>query len=174
MFKPHGVTVERLDGMSTHYLPDGYTSLTPLVVVSGAAGAIDFYTAVFDARVRTRMDGPDGTVWHADLDFGRGRLTVMDPNPAFATYASDPGTDEVNFSLAVYVPDVDATLAAAREQGARVREEPADFAVTGDRFASIQDPFGVRWTIMTRTEHRTDAQVQQGLDEWRASMESAQ
>ncbi|MGC0252431.1 VOC family protein [Pseudactinotalea sp. Z1748] len=68
-------------------------------------------------------------------------------------------------SLAVYVPDVDATLALARERGARVREESYDFTVTGDRFASIQDRFGVRWTIMTRVEPRTDAQVQQGLDE---------
>ena len=174
MFKPHDVTLERLDAMSTHYMPDGYTSLSPLVVVNGAAAAIDFYTAVFAAQVRTRMDGPDGAVWHAELDFGHGRLTVMDPNPAFATVASDPSTDEVSFSLAVYVPDVDATLAAARERGARVREEAADFAVTGDRFASIQDPYGVRWTIMTRTEHRTDAQVQQGLDAWRESMGASQ
>ena len=67
--------------------------------------------------------------------------------------------------------DVDATLAAARERGARVREEAADFEVTGDRFASIQDPFGVRWTIMTRVQERTDAQIQEGLDAWAASME---
>lgn len=157
--------------MSTNYLPEGYTSLSPLVVVSPAAEAVDFYCAVLGARVVTRMDGPDGSVWHCELDLGHGRMTVMDPNPQFHTVPNDPRTDEVSFSIAVYVPDVDATLAAARERGARVREEAEDFEVTGDRFASVQDPFGVRWTIMTRVEHRTDAQVQQGLDAWAASLQ---
>ncbi|HLS14696.1 MAG TPA: VOC family protein [Beutenbergiaceae bacterium] len=156
--------------MSTHYLPDGFTSLSPLVAVSPASAAIDFYCAVFGARITSRMDGPDGSVWHAELDFGHGRMTVMDPNPAFAVTGSDADIDEVTFSLAVYVPDVDAALASARARGARVREESADFAVTGDRFASIADPFGVRWTIMTRIEERTDAQVQEALDAWAASM----
>lgn len=157
--------------MSTHFMPDGYSSLSPLVVVSPASGAIDFYCAVLGARVTSRMDGPDGAVWHCELDLGHGRMTVMDPNPQFHAVAGDPTTDDASFSIAAYVPDVDATLARARERGARVREEASDFAVTGDRFASIQDPYGVRWTIMTRVEHRTDAQVQQGLDAWRASLE---
>ena len=157
--------------MSTDYLPAGYTSLSPLVVVSPAAEAIDFYRAVLGARVATRMDGPDGTVRHCELDLGNGRMTVMDPNPQFHAVANDPSTDDASFSIAVYVPDVDATLAAARERGARVREEATDFAVTGDRFASIQDPFGVRWSIMTRVEHRTDAEVQEGLDAWAASLD---
>jgi PhnB protein len=156
--------------MDTSFLPDGYTSLTPLVVVSPAREAIDFYTVVLGARVTTRMDGPDGSVWHCELDLGTGRLTVMDPSPQFRTVPADPSTDDASFSLAVYVPDVDAVLARAREHGARVREEAADFEITGDRFASIQDPFGVRWTIMMRTVRRTDAEVQQGLDGWAASM----
>ncbi|HLV04858.1 VOC family protein [uncultured Georgenia sp.] len=157
--------------MSTTHIPTGYTSLSPLVVASPAAAAVDFYREVLGARVVTRMDGPDGSVWHCELDLGLGRMTVMDPNPQFHTVANDPGSDDVTFSLAVYVPDVDATLARARERGARVREEATDFPVTGDRYASVQDPFGVRWSIMTRVEHRTDAQVQEGLDAWRASLE---
>lgn len=156
--------------MSTHR-PEGYTSLSPLVVVSPAGEAVDFYCAVLGARVVTRMDGPDGSVWHCELDLGHGRMTVMDPNPQFHAVPNDPGSDDARFSIAVYVPDVDATLALARARGARVREEAADFAVTGDRFASVQDPYGVRWTLMTRVEHRTDAQVQEGLDAWRASLD---
>lgn len=156
--------------MTTPYRPDGFTTLTPLLVVSPAASAIEFYSAVFGAQVTTRMDGPDGSVWHCELDLGQGRLQLMDANEQFHAVANDPGTDEARFSLAIYVPDVDATVQLARERGARVREEAADFEVTGDRFASIQDPFGVRWTIMTRTAATTDAQVQQNLDAWSASM----
>ncbi|MEE6281272.1 VOC family protein [Georgenia sunbinii] len=156
--------------MSTDYRPAGFTTLTPLVVVSPASEAIDFYSAVFGARLTSRMDGPDGSVWHAELDLGTGRLQLMDPQSQFAAVAGDPARDEVTFSLAVYVPDVDAVVARARELGARVREDVADFEVTGDRFGSVQDPFGVRWTVMTRTRPRTDAQVQRGLDDWRESM----
>jgi PhnB protein len=138
--------------------------------VSPARRAIDFYTEVFGARVTTRMDGPDGSVWHAEMDLGAGRLQLMDPNEQFNVVANDASSDQVTFSLAVYVPDVDATVARAGGLGARVREETSDFEVTGDRFASIQDPFGVRWTIMTRTASRTDAEIQQGLDAWADSM----
>ncbi|MCK0113569.1 VOC family protein [Ornithinimicrobium sp. F0845] len=155
--------------MSTRYQPDGYTTLTPLVVVSPAARAITFYEDVFRGTVTSRMDGPEGTVLHAELQVGDGRLQLMDPHEDYHAVANDPTSDESRFSIAIYVPDVDATVALARDRGARVREEPADFGVTGDLFASIQDPFGVRWTIMCRTEQRTDEQVQQALDEWAAS-----
>lgn len=155
---------------STPYRPEGYSTLTPLLVVSPAAEAVEFYSDVLGARVTSRMDGPDGKVWHCELELEAGRLQVMDPNEQFHAVAGDPGSDEARFSVAVYVPDVDATLARAVARGARVREEAADFEVTGDRFASVQDPYGVRWTIMTRVEPRSDEQVQRALDAWAASM----
>lgn len=156
--------------MTTSYRPRGFSTLTPLVVVSQAAAAIDFYTDVFGAHVTNRMEGPDGSVLHAELDLGDGRLQMMDAHEQFHTVASDPGTDTVCFRLAIYVPDTDAVTARATARGATLREEPADFEVTGARFASVQDPFGVRWTIMTRVSERTDAQIQAALDEWGASM----
>lgn len=152
------------------YRPDGYSTLTPMLVLEPASEAITFYQDVLGATVTSRMDGPGGTVLHAELQLASGRMQVMSPGEQFHARASDPTTDEVVFSLAVYVPDVDATTALAVERGARLREEPVDFEVTGDRYASIQDPFGVRWTIMCRTEHRTDEQVQRALDEWASSM----
>ena len=156
--------------MDTSYRPDGFTTITPLVVVSPASEAAEFYSQLFDARVTTRMSGPDGSIWHCELDFGCGRLQLMDPGEQWHTVANDPTTDEARFSLGVYVPDVDATFERAVQLGARVREKPQDFAVSGDRFASIQDPFGVRWSIMTRTMPRTDEEVQRNLDAWRATL----
>lgn len=156
--------------MDSSFRPSGFTTLTPLVAAHPASEAIRFYEDVFGARVATRMDGPDGAVWHAELELDCGRMQVMDPNPQFAVVGPDPGSDEVTFSLAIYVPDVDDTLRRAVEHGATVREEADDFDVTGDRFASIRDPFGVRWTIMTRVHERSDAEIQQGLDAWAASL----
>ena len=61
-------------------VPPGYTSLTPFLVVDGARAAIAFYTSL-RRDGRAVMDGPDGTVAHAELDFGHGRLQLSDPNP---------------------------------------------------------------------------------------------
>ena len=60
----------------TNGRPEGYTTLTPFLVCSPAAEAIAFYEAVFGATVVSRMDGPDGAVMHAELDFGLGRLQL--------------------------------------------------------------------------------------------------
>lgn len=155
--------------MATTHIPAGFSSLTPFVAVTPASDAIEFYRAVFGAAVTSRMDGPEGTVVHAELDFGQGRLQLGDPSPDYGLAAPDRSADTTTYSLAVYVPDVDSTFARAVELGATTREEPADF-VTGDRFASIRDPFGVRWTVMTRVEDVSDEEAQRRLDEWTASM----
>lgn len=130
-------------------MPNGSTSLTPHVVVTPAAKAIEFYRDVFGARVAdvTRFPGSD-LVSHAVLDFGAGLLTLSDPMESYGLVAGDPDHG-VTYSLAVYVPNVDEVTAAAQARGAVVRQ-PAETFVSGDRYSSVSDPFGLRWSIMTR------------------------
>ncbi len=153
----------------TNGRPDGYTTLTPFLVCAPAAEAIRFYADVFGATVVQRMDGPDGTVVHAELDLGLGRLQLGDPNDAYGL-ATPTGqeADRASSSTCVYVADVDAVFARAVERGATVREEPATF-VTGDRFASIYDPFGHRWAIMTKVEDVSPEEQERRLAEWATS-----
>jgi uncharacterized glyoxalase superfamily protein PhnB len=150
--------------MSVKPIPDGYTSLTPFLCVDGAADAIDFYVSVFGATVVDRMDGPDGTVAHAELDFGNGRLQLGDPAQAYDIAAPDPDAAATH-SVALYCPDVDAVVTKAEQAGATIRE-PAQTFVTGDRFASILDPFGQRWTVMTRVEDVSPEERDRRLSEW--------
>jgi PhnB protein len=110
------------------------------------------------------MDGPDGTVAHAELDFGNGRLQLSDPNPAFDLVAA-PGGPAVSHSVCLYCPDVDAVVARAKERGAVVPEEVSTF-VTGDRFGSVVDPFGQRWTVMTRVEDVSPEESERRLAAW--------
>jgi PhnB protein len=152
----------------TNGRPDGYTTLTPFLVCSPAAEAIAFYTDVFGATVVSRMDGPDGTVLHAELDLGLGRLQLSDPNEGYGLAAPTADGDAVSRSTCIYVADVDAVFAAAVERGATVRERPSTF-VTGDRFASVRDPFGHRWAVMTRVEDLAPAEVERRLAEWGAT-----
>ena len=152
----------------TNGRPDGYTTLTPFLVCRPAADAIRFYEAVFGATVVSRMDAADGTVPHAELDFGTGRLQLGDPNEAYGLTAPRRTGDTVSSSTCIYVADVDAVFAKAVERGATVREEPATF-VTGDRFASVYDPFGHRWAIMTKVEDVSPEEADRRLAEWAAT-----
>lgn len=116
------------------------------------------------ATVVDVMDGPDGTVAHAELDFGHGRLQLSDPNPGFELAAAPPGP-AVSHSTCLYCPDVDAVVARGVEHGATLREEVSTF-VTGDRFGSFVDPFGQRWTVMTRVEDVSTEESQRRLAAW--------
>lgn len=69
------------------------------------------------------------------------------------------------YSLCLYCPDADEVVARAVAAGAVLREPPTDF-VSGDRYASIRDPFGVRWAIMTRVEDLFDAESQERIRAW--------
>jgi PhnB protein len=145
--------------------PEGYTALTPFLVCSPAREAIAFYEEVFGATVVGRMDGPDGTVMHAELDLGDGRLQLSDPNEQYGLVAPARDGDQVSGSTCIYVPDVDAVFETAVARGATVREKPSTF-VTGDRFASIYDPFGHRWAVMTRVEDVSPEEGERRLAEW--------
>ncbi len=153
----------------TNGRPEGYTTLTPFLVCSPAAEAIAFYEAVFGATVVSRMDGPDGAVMHAELDLGLGRLQLSDPNDEYGLVApTGHADDKVSGSTCIYVADVDAVFDKAVERGATVREKPSTF-VTGDRFASIYDPFGHRWAVMTKVEDVSPEEAERRLADWAAT-----
>jgi uncharacterized glyoxalase superfamily protein PhnB len=79
------------------------------------------------------MDGPNGIVAHAELDFGNGRLPRSGPQDAYKLTAPEHG-EFVTHSVALYCPDVDDVVARAENAGATIRK-PAQTFVTGDRFA---------------------------------------
>lgn len=148
------------------HLPAGYTSLTPYLCVDGGAAAIDFYCSVLGATVVARNDGPDGTVAHAELQLDAGRFQLSDAAPDHHL-APPSGADVVTHSCVAYVPDVDATYAAAVAAGAKGYGEPETF-VTGDRYATILDPFGHRWALMTRVEDVDPEEASRRVDAWLA------
>lgn len=150
---------------TTNGTPHGATSLTPFLVIQDARDAIAFYQDVFGARV-VDVAEMGGVVAHAVLDFGAGLLQFGEPMPAYGL-VPPPAGDQDCYSIGLYCPDVDATLARAEAAGATVRE-PATTFVSGDRFASVRGPFGVRWSIMTRVEDLSEEESAQRVAEWTA------
>jgi PhnB protein len=143
--------------------PHSATSLTPFLAIPDAARAIEFYRDVFGARV-VDVTEFGGVVAHADLDFGTGMLQLGDPNPQYHLVPSPAGDDDC-YSMGLYVSDVDGVVE-------RAVEAPSHF-VSGDRYASIRDPFGVRWSIMTRVEDLSDEESARRVAEWAASFSAA-
>lgn len=157
-----GVTGEH----TTDGLPHGSTSLTPFIVVPRAKEAIAFYRDVFGAEVESVTEF-GGSVAHAELRFPQGRLELGEANPAYHLVDAPAGDDDC-YSLALYCAEVDAVLERAVAAGAVVRE-PASTFVSGDRFASIRDPFGIRWSLMTRVEDLSPEESARRVADWAAS-----
>lgn len=145
-------------------MPKSFTSLTPFLALPRAGEAARFYESVFGACV-LGLTEIAGSVVHVELDFGTGRLQIGEPASAYDTVP--PPADGACYSLGLYCQDVDAVVEAAITAGAELREPVADF-VSGDRYASIRDPFGVRWTIMTRVVDLSDAESAARVAAWAA------
>lgn len=136
--------------MSVNYIPAGYHTATPYLIVRGAAAAIEFYKAVFGATEVMRMGAPDGSVAHAEVEIGNSRIMLGDENPAWGA-AGPQSIGGTPVGLCLYVPDVDARFAAAVAHGATV-EKPVANQFYGDRSGTVVDPFGHKWTIATHIE----------------------
>lgn len=147
-------------------IPRGSTSITPFIALRDARGAVSFYERVFHARV-VDVTEINGVVAHAVLDFGHGILELGETMPAYHLVAAPEGEDDC-YSLGLYCSDADAMVAAAEQAGAVVREPLTTF-VSGDRFASVRDPFGVRWTIMTRVEDLSEEERARRVAQWAAT-----
>jgi PhnB protein len=132
------------------YIPEGYQSLTPYLIVWNASKAIDFYKQVFGAEQLMRMDAPGGKVGHVELNIGGSKLMLADEFPEMGAHSPQHfgGTP---VSLLLYVPDADTVTQRAVAAGAKVLK-PIKDQFYGDRSATITDPFGHQWTIATHIE----------------------
>jgi PhnB protein len=134
------------------YIPKDYNSVTPYLVVRGAAQAIDFYKKVFGATEIMRMPGPDGKIGHAEIKIGNSQIMLADENPSMgAGYTSADTIGGSPVSLYVYLPNVDDVVKRATTEGAKLLK-PVQDQFYGDRSGFIQDPFGHLWGIATHVE----------------------
>ena len=142
-----------------NYIPKGYNSVTPYLVIKGAARAIEYYKKVFGATVVLRMDGPGGHVGHAELQIGSSRIMLADENPQMG-YRSAETIGASTVSLLVYIPDCDKVVAKAVAEGAKILK-PVEDQFYGDRSGFIQDPFGHFWSVSTHKEDLSPKEIEE-------------
>jgi PhnB protein len=145
--------------MAVKPIPEGYHSVTPYLAVDDAAKAIEYYKAAFGATERVRMNGPDGTVGHAEIQIGDSLIMLSDPMPDSSTTAPRElgGTTS---SVFLYVEDVDAVVQKAVDGGAIIKTEVED-QFWGDRFGTIEDPFGHIWSVATHVEDVSPEEIEE-------------
>lgn len=140
--------------MGVKPIPDGYHSVTPALIVDGAADIISFAERVFDAKVLTKIDGPDGAIQHSEVKIGDSIVFVA--NPMMGS-APAPGW------LYVYVNDVDSVYRKAMEAGATLIEELSD-KFYGDRTAAFTDKAGNHWGIATHVEDVSPEEMEKRIE----------
>jgi len=130
-------------------IPEGYHSITPYLVVKGAAAAIDFYKKAFGATELFRMPMPGGKIGHAEIKIGNSPVMLADECPEMGAHAPQASGSPVG--LMIYLEDVDTVFNRAIAAGGKV-ERPVKDQFYGDRSGTLVDPFGHKWTVATHKE----------------------
>ena len=152
-------------------IPDGYHTVTPYLVIRGAAQALEFYKKAFGAVERQRMPGPEGRLMHAEMQIGDSIVMMTDEMPGMQRWLSPSSLNGTTAAVHLYVEDTDALVARAIAAGAKVVHPPTDM-FWGDRFAKLTDPFGHEWTIGTHQHDYTPEEMQRKSAEFFAMMQS--
>ena len=129
--------------MAAPYKPAGYTSVSPYLIVNGAAATIDFLTRVFGGAELRRFADDAGRLMHAEVRIDDTVVMVADSAP--------PAWPAVASQVHIYVPDVDATYRKALDAGAVSVQEPSKKA-DEDRRGGVKDAGGITWWMATKVE----------------------
>ena len=142
-------------------IPKDMHSITPHLVCAGAAKAIEFYKKAFGAVEEARLPGPDGKIMHASVRIGDSQLMLMDENPGMGA-CGPKALKGSPVTIHLYVEDADAVVAQAAKAGAKVTMPVAEM-FWGDRYGTLEDPFGHSWSVATHVRDLTPEQIQEGM-----------
>ena len=138
-------------------IPDGYHSVTPYLIIDGAARALDFYKRAFDAKELMRIPSPGDKIGHAEIKIGDSVVMLADVHAEMQ--AHDPHHYKGSpVSLHVYVEDVDKVAKQATAAGATVKR-PVQDQFYGDRSGTFEDPFGHTWHVSTHKEDLSSEEI---------------
>jgi PhnB protein len=141
-------------------IPDGFHTLTPHLTVRDANRALEFYKQAFGAEVLHVAPGPGGKVLHAALKIGNSMLMLNDEFPEYGGTLAPPATGGSGVTLHIYHDNVDAAFARGVSAGATVKMPLTD-QFWGDRYGTLMDPFGHKWSLATHTRDMSQEEMQQ-------------
>ncbi len=142
-------------------IPEGFSTVTPHLVVDGAAAAIDFYRRALGAEELGRQTVPGGEkLLHATIRIGDSMLMLCDDFPEFGGKSCHPrALGGSPITLTLYVEDVDAAMARAIAAGAE-ETMPAQDMFWGDRYGVVVDPYGHKWAFATHLRDLSQDEIE--------------
>jgi len=139
----------------------------PYLTAKDPRAAIERYEQALDGKTAFIMDGPGGSVMHAEMNIGGQRMMLSGEWPGMAT--APEGRSPVNFMH--YVDDIDAALKKATDAGMEKVSDP-ETMFWGDRIARVNDGHGYEWTLAQTVEEVSPEEMGKRAAEWAASMGS--
>lgn len=135
--------------MTVKAVPDGYSTITPYMIINDCKKFIKFVETVFDAKLHHNMQSDNGNTMHAELQIGTSRIMISEAsemNPATPTM------------LYLYMENVDSIYEKALAAGASSIAAPTD-TFYGDRNAGVLDHSGNRWWIAAHIRDVTEEEL---------------
>lgn len=124
--------------MKKPYKPDGYNSVSPYFIVTGAQKMIDLLTQLFDAKTLRRYDKPDGSIMHAEIQIDDSVIMLSDSTEQFQPTV---------YVLHVYVSNVDQIFERALGLGCVSIEPPKEREGDPNRRGTFKDFAGNMWSL---------------------------
>jgi PhnB protein len=152
---------------STQPIPPGHENLIPHLVCNRCAEAIEFYKKAFGAEEICRMPAPDGRrIMHAAIRIGKSMVFLVDDFPEYCggKSQSPAGLNGTPVTFHHYVENCDAAIKRAVDAGATV-SMPATDMFWGDRYGTVRDPFGHKWSFATHLKDLTPLEMQAAMKE---------
>jgi PhnB protein len=138
---------------ASSFMPKGFKTVTPYLIVADVPAEIEFLTRTFGARETHRSIGSAGG-FHAEVQIGDSMLMIGGGGEGRPLNRTAQPT-----AIHIYVEDVDAAYQRAIEAGAESMGAPVDQPY-GERGGGVKDRAGNVWYIATaKGEHH----IPQGL-----------
>jgi PhnB protein len=147
----------------TKGVPTEFHTLTPYLVFSDAARAIEFYKKAFGATELFRWQVKD-RILHAEIQIGGSPIMLVDENPQYAFHRSAQSLGGSPVQLFLYVEDVDNVFQQALAAGAKELMPIKDVPNEAERRGGLEDPFGYIWWVATQIEDISRAELQKRFD----------
>jgi PhnB protein len=137
-------------------IPEGFHTVTPYLIIRGAAKAMEYYQASFGAKEVMRLPMGD-KIGHAEMQIGSSRIMLADEMPEMEIKGPESigGTP---VGICIYTEDCDAMFDQAIAGGGKVSRPMAD-QFYGDRMGTLIDPFGHQWTVGTHKEDLSPEEI---------------
>jgi len=154
----------------TKPIPEGFSTITPHMVVRDASKAIEFYKKAFAAEEILRLPGPNGEgIMHAELKIGDSMLMMCGEMSQEQQCKAPESLRGTSITLHLYVEDVDKAYRRAVDAGA-TPSMPVMDTFWGDRYGKVTDPFGHQWSIATHVQDLTPDEIARGAEEFFKNM----